>query len=226
MRVVVLDAGSEGREALVASLDEAGHRPVVVGSLLGLRRLARRSQVDFLLIDRLLPDGDGLDALDLLADLGQPVPSIGISAGSTPSERAEGLRRGLDDFVCSQMDHEELLARILAVSRRARVGPDLEVGPVRIDLRTHTVEVKGARVDLTAREFSLLHALARSAPRVRSRSELLDEVWGVRSEPGSNLVDVYVRYLRGKVGPRLIRTVRGVGYALDPRSAPRLRSTA
>lgn len=226
MRVVVLDAGSEGREALVSTLDDAGHRPVVVGSLLGLRRLAQRGKIDFLLVDRLLPDGDGLDALELLAGLGQQVPTIGISAGSTPQERMEGLQRGLDDFVCSQVHHGELLARIDAVSRRARVGPDLEIGPVRIDLRTHTVEVQGARVELTAREFSLLHALARSAPRVRSRSELLDEVWGVRSEPGSNLVDVYVRYLRGKVGPRLIRTVRGVGYALDPRSTGRLRPTA
>lgn len=226
MRIVVLDAGSEGRSALVTALDEAGHRPVVAGSLVGLRRLLRRSHVDFLLLDRLLPDGDGLDALEVIEELGQEIPAIAVTSGSTPRERAEALRRGLDDFVCGEMDHDELLARIDAVSRRARVGPEIEVGPVRIDLRTHTVEVEGDRVELTAREFSLLHALARSAPQVRSRAELLDEVWGFRTEPGSNLVDVYVRYLRSKVGSRLIRTVRGVGYALDPRPAVRISSAA
>jgi len=133
----------------------------------------------------------------------------------TIADRVEGLRAGLDDYVARDIDPEELCARIEAIARRAGLGQDVAIGPLHIDAATHRVHLDGAEVELTAREFELLLALARSSPQVRSRAELLDEVWGERGPATSNLVDVYVRYLRTKLQADLIRTGRGVGYALD-----------
>ena len=216
MRILLADNGDDDRARLTQQLRQAGHHVTVAASVLGARRLLAREPIEFLVVERSLPDGDGLDVVSWLRELGDDRPAIALSRRSSPRTRARGLRGGFDDCMDRPCDADELLARIEAVARRSGRLSVVQVGALRMDTASRRVELDGRRVDLTVREFELLEALARAAPAVRSRGELLEEVWQSSEQAGSNLVDVYVRYLRSKLGSRLIRTVRGVGYALDP----------
>ncbi len=225
MRVLIIDVSGDRRDRLVDCLEGAGHQVVLASSLSGARRSLHRDEVDAVVTARSLPDGDAFDFVEERRALGCGRPILAVSSADAVADRVAGLRAGLDDHLGDPFAPEELLARLDAVARRAGLAGELEVGPLRISRSRHTVELEGNAVELTAREFDLLVSLARHSPGVRSRAQLLDEVWNVGSDPGSNLVDVYIRYLRSKLGDGLIRTVRGVGYALDPQQA-RLRQGA
>jgi two-component system, OmpR family, response regulator len=184
--------------------------------------LATTRSYDVLVLDIMLPGRDGLSILRNLRERKMSVPVILLTARSELNERLEGLNLGADDYLAKPFYLEELIARIQAVARRAAGTPQsiLEVEDLTVNLLTREVKRGGRKIELTAREFSLLEQLARSPGRVFTRAQICEQVWDYHFDPGSNLVDVYVQRLRKKVdgeaSVKLIETIRGVGYRLKP----------
>ena len=185
--------------------------------------LALGGDVDLVVLDLGLPDRDGLDVLRELRGSGSDVPVIVLTARGGVRDRVDGLTVGATDYVVKPFHFAELEARValrLSEARRATSpggGGDetvLRVGDVALDLLQRTLDVGGRGHDLTEREFHLLEALMRHPGQVLSREQLLNQVWGFDFAPGSNVVDVYVKQLRTKVGRDRIETVRGAGYRM------------
>ena len=178
--------------------------------------LARDDEFDLLILDLGLPGKDGTVVLRELRAGGQRMPVLILTARDDVSDKVAGLEGGADDYVTKPFRFEELLARVRARLRDERtVEPTvLRSGGVTLDLRTRRASTNGKTVDLTAREFTMLEVLIRHPGQVLSREQLLSHVWGYDYDPGSNVVDVYVGYLRKKLGPGSIETVRGMGYRL------------
>ncbi|WP_020574858.1 response regulator transcription factor [Actinopolymorpha alba] len=178
---------------------------------------AAKGEFDLLLLDVGLPGLDGFTVLRRLRESGHPIPVIMVTARHSVADTVAGLDGGADDYLSKPFRVEELLAR---VRRRLRAGhAAAEVAFVRhddlcLDLRARQITVNGRVADLTAREFRLVEIFLRYPGEVLSREWLLAQVWGYDFDPGSNVVDVYVRYLRRKIGSRRIETVRGHGYRL------------
>lgn len=206
---------------LQRGLEDEGHRVEVAGDLANARERLAAGPWDLLLVDRMLPDGDGLDLVRALRRRRDGLPVICLTARDRVEERVAGLQGGADDYLVKPFSFDELLARIEAVRRRSRGPEQLEVADLRIDVPARRVSRAGTEVRLTAREFDLLRYLAEHRGRVIGRTRLLEAVWGTTHDPGTNTVDVYVSYLRAKVDkgfdPPLLHTVRGVGYVLDER---------
>lgn len=178
--------------------------------------LLREGNFDLLILDLGLPGKDGHQVLQELRHRGDRMPVIILTARDGVEDTVAGLDGGADDYVTKPFRFEELLARI-RVRLRDAGGPEttvLRVGDVALDLRTRRAIVGDRSVELTAREFSLVDTLMRHPGQVLSRQQLLDHVWGYDFDPGSNVVDVYIRYLRQKLGDNVIETVRGMGYRL------------
>ena len=171
---------------------------------------------DLVVLDLGLPDLDGADLLKALRAAGRATPVVILTARDSVLDRVAGLSGGADDYLSKPFAFEELLARIrLRLRGPADTEPAvLRAGELGLDLRTRRASVGGAECDLTAREFALLETLIRNRGQVLSREQLLGSVWGFDFDPGSNVVDVYIRYLRRKVGADRIETVRGMGYRL------------
>ena len=178
---------------------------------------AAGAEFDLMILDLGLPDIDGLDVLRLVRDAGHRVPVIILTARDDTADKVTGLDRGADDYVTKPFRFEELLARVRARLRQGGTAEVtmLSVGGVDLDLRTRSAAVSGRRVELTAREFAMLETFMRHPGQVLTREQLLSHVWGYDYDPGSNVVDVYVGYLRRKLGKERIVTVRGVGYRFD-----------
>ena len=217
----VLIVEDEARIAsfLTKGLRAAGFTPRVVARGGEAVETALQGGVDLILLDVGLPDIDGFEVLERLRGQGVRTPIIMLTARSSVSDRVAGLENGADDYMPKPFSFEELVARI-----RLRLHPPtaesaadrtlLEHGGLALDLRTRRVSVDGRWVDLSAREFSLAETFMRHPGQVLSREQLLARVWGLDFDPGSNVVDVYVSYLRGKLGGDRLETVRGVGYRL------------
>jgi DNA-binding response OmpR family regulator len=178
--------------------------------------MARDDEFDLLVLDLGLPAKDGSEVLRELRASGQRMPVIILTARDDVSDKVGGLEGGADDYVTKPFRFEELLARVRARLRDERTVERtvLRAGKVVLDLRTRRASTEGRTVDLTAREFTMLEVLIRHAGQVLSREQLLSHVWGYDYDPGSNVVDVYVGYLRKKLGSDAIETVRGMGYRL------------
>jgi DNA-binding response OmpR family regulator len=178
--------------------------------------MARDDEFDLLILDLGLPGKDGTAVLSELRAAGQRMPVVILTARDDVSDKVAGLEGGADDYVTKPFRFEELLARVRARLRGERtVEPTfLRAGDVTLDLRTRRASAAGRTVELTAREFTMLEVLMRHPGQVLSREQLLSHVWGYDYDPGSNVVDVYVGYLRKKLGPNAIETVRGMGYRL------------
>jgi DNA-binding response OmpR family regulator len=178
--------------------------------------IARDDAFDLLILDLGLPGLDGFEVLSQIRARGERMPVIILTARDGVPDRVEGLTRGADDYVVKPFSFEELLARV-----RARLRDDagettlLRSGDLVLDLRTRRAQVGERSVELTAREYALLEVFLRHADQVLSREQLLSHVWGYDFDPGSNVVEVYVRYLRKKLGDGVIDTVRGMGYRLS-----------
>ena len=179
-------------------------------------RLARDDEFDLLVLDLGLPVMDGVEVLRELRASGQRMPVIILTARDDVSDKVSGLEGGADDYVTKPFRFEELLARVRVRLRDERTVERtvLKAGAIALDLRTRRASADGRTVDLTAREFTMLEVLIRHAGQVLSREQLLSHVWGYDYDPGSNVVDVYVGYLRKKLGASAIETVRGMGYRL------------
>jgi two-component system, OmpR family, response regulator QseB len=178
-------------------------------------QLARDEDFDLLILDLGLPDKDGLEVLRGLRQAGRRIPVIILTARDDAHDRVAGLEAGADDYVGKPFHFEELLARVKARLRSdgaASAEGLLKVGGVALDLRTRWASVGNETVELSAREFELLRTFLEHPNQVLSREQLLSHVWGYDFDPGSNVVDVYVGYLRRKLGGDRFETVRGVGY--------------
>lgn len=177
--------------------------------------VAGPAAVDIVLLDMGLPDRDGL-AVCAAIRAHSSVPVVAVTGRGAVASRVQGLRSGADDYLVKPIDPEELLARIDAVVRRSQgtsLAPTLEVGGVRIDLRTRTVTADGAPIPLTRKEFDLLAAVARRDGAVVPRADLLVEVWGVSDAAAARTLEAHMASLRGKLGGRdVVTTVRGIGY--------------
>jgi DNA-binding response OmpR family regulator len=179
--------------------------------------LARKLDVDLVLLDLLLPGRDGLDVLEDLREAKPRLPVIAVTALDDTGSRVSGLDAGADDYITKPFSVEELAARVRARLRWAEDQTGvLKAGPLTLDMASHRAVLDGREVVLSARELELLATFMRHPGQVLSRAQLLDHVWGLDFDPGSNVVDVYVGYLRKKLGKGRIKTVRGMGYRLDP----------
>jgi DNA-binding response OmpR family regulator len=178
--------------------------------------IARDDDFDLLVLDLGLPDKDGTEVLRELRAAGQRMPVIILTARDDVSDKVAGLEGGADDYVTKPFRFEELLARVRARLRDERTVERtvLRAGEIVLDLRTRRASTAGRTIDLTAREFTMLEVLIRHPGQVLSREQLLSHVWGYDYDPGSNVVDVYIGYLRRKLGSGAIETVRGMGYRL------------
>ncbi|BAK34309.1 two-component system response regulator [Microlunatus phosphovorus NM-1] len=174
-------------------------------------------EFDLMVLDIGLPQLDGFAVLEALRGQGSTLPVIILTARDSVTDTVAGLEGGADDYMAKPFRFEELLARVRI---RLRDQPQAQAvvvtqGDLSLDLRTRIVSVSGKPVELSAREFTLLETFLRHPNQVLSREQLLSRVWGYDFDPGSNVVDVYVRYLRNKIGSDRIVTVRGAGYRLS-----------
>jgi DNA-binding response OmpR family regulator len=181
--------------------------------------VALHGDVDLIILDIGLPDIDGFEVLDRLRSQGVTVPVIVLTARSSVDDTVTGLESGADDYMPKPFSFDELLARIRLRLRTTAPSSNssslvLTHKDLSLDLRTRRANVAGRDVDLSAREFALAETFLRHPGRVLSREQLLSGVWGYDFDPGSNVVDVYVRYLRRKLGSQRFETVRGMGYRL------------
>jgi two-component system, OmpR family, copper resistance phosphate regulon response regulator CusR len=186
-------------------------------------RLARHHSFDLIVLDIGLPDIDGFEVLRRLRAAGATMPVVVLTARDSVHDTVGGFDAGADGHVTKPFRFEELLARIRARLRAPAAGAASKIrrGDAELDLRARRVRVGDRDVELTAREFALAEVFFRSPGHVLSREQLLDAAWGYSFDPGSNVVDVYVGYLRRKLGGERIETVRGMGYRL--RGAPQER---
>ncbi|MFT3877378.1 MAG: response regulator transcription factor [Propioniciclava sp.] len=177
---------------------------------------AARGEHDLMVLDLGLPGLDGMAVLAELRRSGSAMPVIILSARDTVADTVAGLKGGADDYLRKPFAFEELLARV-RLRLRGGTGlpaedPELTAGGITLNLLTRRLLVNGRWIDLTAREFALAEYLMRHPDQVVSREQLLSGVWGLDFSPGTNVVNVYIRYLRAKVGEDRIETVRGAGY--------------
>jgi two-component system copper resistance phosphate regulon response regulator CusR len=211
---------AEDEERIVSFLEKglkaAGYTTLAVGTGPDALALARDDSFDLLILDLGLPGLDGHEVLRGVRARGERLPVVILPARDGVQDTVQGLEGGADDYVTKPFRFEELLARIRLRLREdtAAEATVLQAGAVSLDLRTRRAAVDGRMVELTAREFALLETFLRHADQVLSREQLLSNVWGYDFDPGSNVVDVYVRYLRRKLGEGVIHTVRGMGYTL------------
>jgi two-component system OmpR family response regulator len=172
---------------------------------------------DAVVLDLMLPRRDGFEVCRALRERGDGVPILMLTARGNVDDRIRGLDAGADDYLAKPFDFGELLARLRALIRRgpSERSPQLTIGELVVDPARHAVTCAGEPVELTAREFSVLEYLARRPGELVTRAELLDHVWDANYAGSTNVVDVYVGYVRRKLGRPLIRTVRGAGFILD-----------
>jgi DNA-binding response OmpR family regulator len=218
VKLLVVEDEARVASFLVKGLRAHGYGVEWVSTGREALRRAADADVSLVILDLGLPDLDGLEVLESLRERGGTVPVLVLSARGRVNDRVKGLDLGADDYLAKPFAFEELLARIRANLRpRADVPPGvLRVGGITVDLLRREVTADGRTFSLSAREFALLQAFAENPRRVLSRQELLSMAWGIDFDPGTNLVDVYVGYLRRKLGEPFIETVRGAGYRLCP----------
>ena len=184
------------------------------------KAIALDGRIDLMVLDLGIPGQGGLSLLEELRGQGFLAPVIILTARDDIQDKVDGFEMGADDYMTKPFRFEELLVRIRARLRTPTAqngSPNntvLQMGDLALDLRTRRLKVSGKAIDLSAREFTLAETLMRHPNQVMSREQLLDLVWGYDYAPGSNVVDVYVGYLRKKLGNDLIETVRGMGYRL------------
>lgn len=220
-KVLVVEDDRKLAELLSRVLTEEGYEALTAHSKQAALAAISSERLDLLVVDRMLPDGDGLELCSTLARSGGGMPVLVLTALGELRDRVEGLDRGADDYVIKPFEIPELLARIRALLRRS-ASPVRRIGGLRLDFRSRRLLRGDEPVDLTTREFELLAHLVDADGAVLSRARLLAAVWGTEHDPGTNLVEVHVSRLRSKLGAAaaMIETVRGGGYRLRREPSP------
>jgi len=220
MRVLVVEDETKMAGLLRRGLTEEGYSVEIAANGTDGLWAATESDYDAVILDLMLPDLSGLEVCRQLRSRGRWAPVLMLTARDGVPDRVAGLDAGADDYLVKPFAFSELFARLRALVRRgpAERPPELVVGDLVLDPAARSVVRGGVRVDLTAKEFALLEFLMQRAGEVLSRTRILEHVWDFAYEGDSNVVDVYIRYLRDKVdrpfGRRSIETVRGAGYRL------------
>lgn len=220
MTSILVVEDEPGISSFVAKgLTSAGYNVTVVDKGADAISGALGGDYSLIVLDIGLPDMDGFEVLEQIRGQGATLPIIVLTARFSVEDTVSGLEQGADDYMSKPFRFEELLARIrLRLKNATSEDPSnmvqINVGGLHLDLRTRCASIDGEPVELSAREFTMLQAFMEHPDQVLSRSQLLDMVWGYDFDPGSNVVDVYVRYLRRKIGSERIVTVRGMGYRL------------
>ncbi|MCH1868474.1 response regulator transcription factor [Nocardioides sp. CFH 31398] len=219
-RILIVEDEDRIASFVAKGLKADGHVATTVGDGRSGLDEALSGAYDLVVLDIGLPVMDGFEVLDQLRSSGSRVPVVVLTARDSVTDTVAALETGADDYMPKPFRFAELLARIRLRLRQGSDGPavredSLTVGDVSLDLRTRRATVGGRQVDLSAREFTLAEIFMLNPGQVLSREQLLDHVWGFDFDPGSNVVDVYVGYLRRKFGASTIATVRGMGYRFD-----------
>ena len=220
-RLLVVEDEPNILELLAASLRYAGFEVITAAAGTEAVQAASRHRPDLIVLDVMLPDMDGFDVVRRLRGGGTRIPVVFLTARDAMEDKVRGLTLGGDDYVTKPFSLEELTARIRAVLRRTTAGDEtpsrLTFADLELDEETHEVYRAGQRVQLSPTEFKLLRYLMLNANRVLSKAQILDHVWKYDFRGDDNIVESYISYLRRKVDnvqPRLIHTLRGVGYVL------------
>jgi DNA-binding response OmpR family regulator len=226
-RILIAEDDQRIASFIERGLKSSGYTATVVRDGRDALAHARSGRFDLLILDLGLPGQDGLDVLHMLRGEGTKIPVVILTARDDTSEVVTGLEGGADDYITKPFRFEELLARVrlrLSGPRRSELAV-LHAGAAKLDLRTRQATVAGRRIELSAREFALAEMFFRHPGQVLSREELLSNVWGDDWERGSKVVEVYVGYLRRKLGQDRISSVRGMGYRLreEPGTSDRLK---
>jgi two-component system OmpR family response regulator len=222
MRILVVEDEEKMARALKRGLENEGYAVDAVGTGDDAVFWATETAYDAIVLDVMLPGADGFAVCRTLRSARILTPVLMLTARGAVEDRIEGLDAGADDYLVKPFALAELLARLRALLRRgpAERPPEIAVGDIVIDPAAHVVSRAGKAIDLSPREFALIEFLARRAGQVVTRTEILDHVWHYDYDGMSNVVDVYVSYLRRKLEKpfrsKVIRAVRGVGYVLEP----------
>jgi DNA-binding response OmpR family regulator len=229
--ILIVDDDALMRRSLAFSLEEFGYRASNAATAEEALAIARRDPPDLVLLDIGLPGMDGLEALPKFKTLVNDVPVIILTARRRNLDQVVGLELGADDYITKPFDPDVLLAHIKAVLRRSETRPEqhiepapLQVGDILLDPAAHTVLIRGVPVELSPREFDLLHAFTIHPGTVLSVDDLLGQVWGAEFIGEPQVVYVHIRWLREKIednpnDPKRIITVHSVGYKLEPQEA-------
>jgi two-component system OmpR family response regulator len=221
LKILVIEDDLEGRNVLVQGLVESGQEVTSAPDFADGLALAETGAFDVLIIDRMLPGGDGINIITALRAHGIMTPAVFLTALNEVDDRVAGLRAGGDDYIAKPFSFLELLARLEAVIRRRESAPDtiLRVGDLEVNLLARTVKRANIEIALLPREFRLLEFLVRHAGQTVTRTMLLEGVWKYRFEPETKIIDVQMSRLRQKIDrgfeEPLILTVRGLGYRIN-----------
>jgi DNA-binding response OmpR family regulator len=215
-RILIAEDETRIASFVEKGLKAAGYEVATATDGVVALELARAGDFDLLLLDLGLPGIDGFEVLRGLRERANSIPVIILTAHDSASDTVAGFEGGANDYVSKPFRFDELLARVRVRLEDARqlTAPlaSLECGRVSLDLRTRRIASDAGTFDLSAREYALAEEFMRNPDQVLSREQLLSRVWGLDFDPGSNVVDVYVRYLRRKIGAAHLETVRGMGY--------------
>lgn len=221
MKVLLLEDDAATREHVRRSLEQAGHVVDVCATGRDAIFLASGEAYGVLIIDRMVPEVDGLSAVKALRISGVTTPALFLTAMGGVEDRVEGLEAGGDDYLVKPFAMTELLARVAVLGRRPTIAetPILQISDLEMDLIKRTVKRSGQRIELQAQEFKLLEYLMRHAGQIVTRTMLLENVWSFHFDPKTNVIESHMSRLRAKVDRgfdcELIHTIRGAGYRLD-----------
>lgn len=217
-RILIAEDETRIASFIEKGLRAAGYTTSVATDGVAALVMALSGEVDLVILDIGLPGKDGFEVLQDLRERNRELPVIILTARDQTGDIVAGLEGGADDYVRKPFRFDELLARVRARLRdeRSPEATTIAAGSVTLDLRSRTVLVDTVAVELTSREFALAELLFTHPGQVLSREQILSRVWGLDHDPQSNVVDVYVGYLRKKLGSDLITAVRGMGYRFDP----------
>ncbi len=220
MKVLIVEDERKVGQFIERGLTEQSYTARLTGSCAGARDALAESPYDAIILDLGLPDGDGLELLKEWRGAGFNEPVLILSARDALADRIRGLNLGADDYLAKPFSMDELLARLRSLLRRNSGAKTtiFEFGGIRMDLLAREVICSGRKIDLTSREFSLLELFLQNRGRVLTRTLISERIWDASYDLETNLIDVYVRRLRQKLGATderpIIRTIRGTGYQL------------
>ncbi len=222
MELLLVEDNKRISEFVIKGLEESGFSVVLAENGVDARSLITQKSWDLILLDIMLPDIDGIELIQYTRYKKIQTPILVISALGEPDDKVKALNLGADDYLAKPFHFSELIARINALTRRAKMDYNtddvLRCEDLTLDIEKHIVERNGKEIKLTLQEFMLLKLLMENKNKVLSRSQILDTVWGINYNSNTNVVDVYISYLRNKVdtedSDKLIETVKGRGYLI------------